>query len=180
MLQMANVVKHKTPRAVTLRGGCACKVAFSRKALDLNCYGVRKFQSKTSCRDGRIVVRAESTAKDDRDQNAGNKLNRYKVTLSKPLGVVLEEDRSGSIYVAELIPDGNAIKSGLIREGDRLISTSGYVYTTEAEYQGNQVRGGERLVTLNVKGESFNTVMAAIGSHPGHVKVQLELERGLE
>mmetsp|Transcript_20526 Transcript_20526/g.53694 ORF Transcript_20526/g.53694 Transcript_20526/m.53694 type:complete len:177 (-) Transcript_20526:974-1504(-) len=102
--------------------------------------------------------------------------SRYSVTLSKPLGVVLEE-KNQSIYVGEVVQGGNAERSGLISAGDVLISTSGYVYTKENEYQGNMVRSGETLVTMNVKGESFDTVMAAIGSHPGHVQVQLEFER---
>mmetsp|Transcript_28711 Transcript_28711/g.80821 ORF Transcript_28711/g.80821 Transcript_28711/m.80821 type:complete len:192 (+) Transcript_28711:105-680(+) len=102
---------------------------------------------------------------------------RYSVTLRKPLGLVLEEDKAGNILVAEVVPEGNADKSGVISEGDKLIATSGYVYTTENQYTGNTVRGGEQLVKMTVKGEKFDTVMAAIGSHPGHIKVQLELER---
>ena len=38
-----------------------------------------------------------------------------------------------------------------------MIATSGYVYTTEQEYQGNTVRGGEQLVKMNVKGEVWET-----------------------
>lgn len=53
----------------------------------------------------------------------------------------------------EVVQGGNAERSGLISAGDVLISTSGYVYTKENEYQGNMVRSGETLVTMNVKGE---------------------------
>lgn len=48
---------------------------------------------------------------------------------------------------------GNAERTGQISAGDVLISTSGYVYTKASEYQGNMVRSGETLVTMNVKGE---------------------------
>lgn len=33
--------------------------------------------------------------------------------------------------------------------------------------QDNWVKGGEQVVRLNVRGEKFDTVMAAISSHPG-------------
>jgi len=102
--------------------------------------------------------------------------SRYSVSLSKPLGLILEENSNNVIYVAEIVAGGNADRSGLISAGDTLISTSGYVYTNSNEYTGNMVRSGEQLVTMNVKGEKFDTVMAAIGSHPGHIQVQLEFE----
>ena len=40
-----------------------------------------------------------------------------------------------------------------------------------------QVKSGQEVVRLNVRGESFKTVMAAIGSHPGHIDVKLELQK---
>lgn len=129
---------------------------------------------------------------------------RYSVKLSKPLGLVLEESKDGSIYVAEVLqvrtravlqghsqprngPDahvgvelppinltrsslrapqgGNAERSGEISQGDVLVSTSAYITTTEQKYGETWVRGGEQRVKLATRGESFDAVMAAIGSH---------------
>ena len=39
------------------------------------------------------------------------------------------------------------------------------------------MRGGEEVVRMSVRGQRFETVMAAIGSHPGNFTVKLELER---
>ena len=103
---------------------------------------------------------------------------RYEVTLKKPLGLVLEENVKGEgIYCVEVVPNGAADLDGQVRQGDQLIATSGYIYTTEQKYQDNIVRGGERLVRLATRGERFDTVMAAIRSHPGHVPVTLEFQR---
>eukprot|EP00252_Welwitschia_mirabilis_P028074 TRINITY_DN9966_c0_g1_i5.p1 TRINITY_DN9966_c0_g1~~TRINITY_DN9966_c0_g1_i5.p1 ORF type:complete len:205 (-),score=12.06 TRINITY_DN9966_c0_g1_i5:28-642(-) len=96
--------------------------------------------------------------------------SRVKVELSKPLGIVLEEDQSGKICVAELVKGGNAEKSGLVELGDQLIATSAVVYGNVESYQGVKVRKDMQIVRLNVRGERFETVMAAIGTHPGYMK----------
>lgn len=104
--------------------------------------------------------------------------SRYSVSLGKPLGLVLEENKStGTIVVAEIVPGGNAEKSGAISVGDQLIATSGYTRTTEQTYNEITVRGGEQLVRLPVRGESFDTVLAAISSHPGNFQVKLEFQQ---
>lgn len=97
--------------------------------------------------------------------------------MRKPLGLVLEEDRHGCIFVAEVQEGGNAAKTGLVSKGDQLIATSGYTHTREASYQEVKVRSGEQVVRLNVRGEDFDTVMAAIRSHPSQRDVRLELQR---
>ncbi|KXZ44708.1 hypothetical protein GPECTOR_63g35 [Gonium pectorale] len=103
---------------------------------------------------------------------------RYSVSLRKPLGIVLEQDnKSGNIFVAEVKPDGSAARDGKISVGDQLIATSGVIYTTESDYGGATVKGGQQVVRLRVQGETFKTVSAAIGSHPGHMPVQLEFQR---
>ncbi|KAH7300721.1 hypothetical protein KP509_24G075800 [Ceratopteris richardii] len=102
---------------------------------------------------------------------------RMKVELSKPLGMILEEDKSGNIFVAEVLKGGNADKSGLIDVGDQLIATSAIVYGSEDYYQGVRVRKGMQVVRLSVFGEKFDTVMAAIGTHPAHMKVTLEIQK---
>ncbi|GAB5030049.1 pdz domain protein [Nannochloropsis oceanica] len=40
------------------------------------------------------------------------------VELQKPLGIVLEEDEKGNVYVKELSPAGNAARSGKVEKGD--------------------------------------------------------------
>ncbi|KAL4419627.1 hypothetical protein ABPG77_008568 [Micractinium sp. CCAP 211/92] len=104
---------------------------------------------------------------------------RYTVELPKPLGLVLEEGQGGrGVYVAEIAAEGNAARlAPEISVGDELIATSGMVYTTEQEYQGNRVRGGETYVRLNVRNNDFKTVMAAIGSIKPPRLVVLEFQR---
>ena len=67
--------------------------------------------------------------------------SRYKVKISKPLGLVLEEDRSGAIFVAEVLPGGNAERLGMISPRDQLIATSGFIRTTEQVYGQTVVQG---------------------------------------
>eukprot|EP00270_Netrium_digitus_P018525 TRINITY_DN7066_c0_g1_i1.p1 TRINITY_DN7066_c0_g1~~TRINITY_DN7066_c0_g1_i1.p1 ORF type:complete len:221 (+),score=32.75 TRINITY_DN7066_c0_g1_i1:57-665(+) len=104
--------------------------------------------------------------------------SRVKVELSRPLGLVLEEDVTrGGIFVAEIIPEGNAEKSQEIDMGDELIATSAIVYNSSESYGGVTVRRQMEIVRLTVRGEKFETVMAAIGTHPAHMKVTLELQK---
>lgn len=51
------------------------------------------------------------------------------------------------------------------------------IYNTTREYGGVNVKGGQERVRLLVKGEKFDTVMAAISSHPGTMQVVLELQK---
>ena len=46
-----------------------------------------------------------------------------------------------------------------------------------SEVRGVQVRKGAEKVMMPTRGETFDTVMAAIGSHPGHETVVLEFLR---
>ncbi|GIL58643.1 hypothetical protein Vafri_13647 [Volvox africanus] len=104
--------------------------------------------------------------------------SRYSVALKKPLGIVLEQDvKSGNIYVVEIKRDGSAARDGRVKVGDQLIATSGVIYTTESDYGGATVKGGQQVVRLRVQGEAFKTVSAAIGSHPGHMAVTLDFQR---
>jgi C-terminal processing protease CtpA/Prc len=41
-----------------------------------------------------------------------------------PAGIVLEEDKAGNIFIAEVFPNGNAFNSGLVDAGDQLIAVS--------------------------------------------------------
>ncbi len=40
------------------------------------------------------------------------------VELRRPLGLVLEEDSNGNVYVDTVAPKGNAARTGLVKEGD--------------------------------------------------------------
>ena len=104
--------------------------------------------------------------------------SRYSINLSKPLGIVLEENNQGVITVAEIVPGSNADKADTpISVGDVLIATSGLSRTRESTYGETKVYSGEEIVRLSVRGESFDTVLAAIGSHPANMKVTLEFQR---
>ncbi|KAG6550617.1 hypothetical protein Mapa_007870 [Marchantia paleacea] len=103
--------------------------------------------------------------------------SRVMVELGRPLGIAFEETKIGTIVVGEVISGGNAQNSGLVEVGDQLIATSAVVYSDTDEYQGVTVRKGMQVVRLNVRGEKFETVMAAIGTHPAYIKVVLELQK---
>eukprot|EP00884_Botryococcus_braunii_P002921 jgi/Botrbrau1/1262/Bobra.0163s0055.1 len=118
-----------------------------------------------------------SSAGDNEEDQPPKGCARYNVTLSKPLGLILEETRNGGIVVAEISEGGNAAREGQIQVGDELIATSGITYTTEQTYGETNVKGGEQVIRLLCRGEDFKTVMAAISSHPAHIKVRLEFQR---
>merc|ERR1712176_765189 len=40
------------------------------------------------------------------------------VTLQRPLGLVLNQDNNGNVYVETVAPRGNAARSGKVKEGD--------------------------------------------------------------
>eukprot|EP00242_Pyramimonas_sp_CCMP2087_P016818 CAMPEP_0198210884 /NCGR_PEP_ID=MMETSP1445-20131203/22499_1 /TAXON_ID=36898 /ORGANISM="Pyramimonas sp., Strain CCMP2087" /LENGTH=183 /DNA_ID=CAMNT_0043885043 /DNA_START=82 /DNA_END=633 /DNA_ORIENTATION=- len=124
---------------------------------------------------GMRVSAAASSSEQDDDVPAN--CRRYKVSLIKPLGLVLEEKKNGEIYVAGVTPDSSADKCGEIGIGDVLISTSAITFTTKQDYGEITVGGGEQRITMNVKGEKFETVMAAIGTHRGLIKVGMEFQR---
>jgi C-terminal processing protease CtpA/Prc len=105
--------------------------------------------------------------------------SRYTVSLSKPLGLVLEEDpKAGTIKIAEIVDGGNADKDGQVRVGDMLIATNGMTRMGPEQIYGEiKVQTGETFVRLQARGERFETIMAAIGSIPGNMKVELEFQR---
>ena len=45
------------------------------------------------------------------------------------------------------------------------------------DYGGVAVKGEQEIIRLAVAGERFETVVAAIGAHPGFIPVTLELEQ---
>mmetsp|Transcript_10337 Transcript_10337/g.22156 ORF Transcript_10337/g.22156 Transcript_10337/m.22156 type:complete len:196 (-) Transcript_10337:342-929(-) len=53
-------------------------------------------------------------AKQSRSASQGDRL----VELRRPLGLVLDEDDAGNVFVQTVAPKGNAARSGLVKEGD--------------------------------------------------------------
>lgn len=53
-------------------------------------------------------------ARQSRSASQGDNL----VELKRPLGLVLDEDDNGNVFVQTVAPRGNAARSGLIKEGD--------------------------------------------------------------
>lgn len=119
---------------------------------------------------------SDDTVKADDLPPAG--CERVRLQLTKPLGLVLEASKkTGSVFIVEVLPEGNAAKDGRVEVGDELISTSAVVYTTERDYGGVAVKGGQRMVRLVCKTEKFDTVLAAISTHPAHIAVTLDIQK---
>ncbi|KAK3270676.1 hypothetical protein CYMTET_20936 [Cymbomonas tetramitiformis] len=76
----------------------------------------------------------------------------------------------------EIVEGGNASLSNLVSVGDRLLSTSARIYTNSQSYNEVNVASGEQMIKLDVQGEKFETVMAALTTHPTGIAVQLELQ----
>jgi PDZ domain (Also known as DHR or GLGF). len=89
----------------------------------------------------------------------------------------LANDANGNIFVEEIVPGGAADKCGLIGVGDRLIATSAIVFNGEMDYVGVSVKKGEEQIRFATRGESFDTVMAAISTWPAPRKMKLEFQR---
>jgi len=52
--------------------------------------------------------------KQSRSASSGDRV----VELKRPLGIVLDQDDYGNVYVQTVAPKGNAARSGLVKEGD--------------------------------------------------------------
>ena len=61
--------------------------------------------------------------------------------------------------------------------GDQLLSTSALVFNSSSDYGGVSVKKGEETVKFAVRGEKFDTIMAAIGSNPSQRLVTLEFQK---
>jgi C-terminal processing protease CtpA/Prc len=77
-----------------------------------------------------VVQSALQMIKDDDAVARFNKASRTAgvddrlVELKRPLGLVLEEDDNGNVYVDAIAPKGNAARTGMIKEGDILVMCS--------------------------------------------------------
>ena len=125
-----------------------------------------------------VVVRA---ATDEVDQEDDDKpppgCSRYSIKVKRPLGLVLEEDKQGNIFVAEVIEDGNSAKTGLVNVGDQLLYVSAVVFNKTNDYGGVQVKAGEETIKFMTRGEKFDTVMTAIGTNPSQRLVTLGFQK---
>ncbi|XP_024521843.1 uncharacterized protein LOC9661727 [Selaginella moellendorffii] len=72
----------------------------------------KKFILRTSPTNQPQIISSSSSSEDAPPPGC----SRVKVELRKPLGMILEEDSAGNIFVAEVSPGGNAEKSGLREE----------------------------------------------------------------
>ena len=129
-----------------------------------------------------VVVRAAATDGNDVDQEEDDDkpppgCSRYSIKVKRPLGLVLEEDKQGNIFVAEVIEDGNAAKTGLVNAGDQLLFVSAVVFNKTNDYGGVQVKAGEETIKFMTRGEKFDTVMAAIGTNPSQRPVTLGFQK---
>ena len=105
----------------------------------------------------RPISTAISMADDDEDFNRWAKASRSAgtndnlVELKRPLGLVLDEDDNGNVYVQTVAPKGNAARSGLVKEGD--------VVTMCSATFGNQM--------WSTRGVGLTRVLAAIRVRAG-------------
>jgi PDZ domain len=99
----------------------------------------------------------------------------YEIVLKKPLGIVFEEfeDGSGGLFVQDLVPGGNAERTGQVQVGDVLVGMTA-VKVVGAKYE-------RRLIPA--RKFDFDTMVGAIGSNDERfscTNVILMLERPRE
>jgi len=96
-----------------------------------------------------------------RSATAGDRV----VELKRPLGIVLEEDENGNVYVDAVAPRGNAARTGMVKEGD--------IVTMCSATFGDQM--------WNCRGVGLTRVIAAIRVRAGSsIKLVLEAENEME
>ena len=80
--------------------------------------------SASSINNNKRPITSISMASDDEEfmrwakQNRAAGTNDNLVELKRPLGLVLDEDDNGNVFVQTIAPKGNAARSGLVKEGD--------------------------------------------------------------
>ncbi|CAI5499946.1 unnamed protein product [Closterium sp. Naga37s-1] len=89
----------------------------------------------------------------------------YWVPLGKPLGIVFKENATGDILVDDVQHGGHAEHAPIhkVRAGDRLLAT-----TARSTATSGAAKWATEPVVLNVAGERFETVMAAISSNASY------------
>ena len=134
--------------------------------------------SSTSSRvrtDRRTSGAAAATSEGNDKDNIPPNCTRVSVEVKKPLGLILEEDGLGGIRVAEVIEEGNCAKTKLIRAGDKILAISAEIKTRTQDYGGVSVGSGEEMICLQVQGEKFDTIMAAISSYPSQKTMKIDV-----
>ena len=134
--------------------------------------------SSTSSRvrtDRRTSGAAAATSEGNDKDNIPPNCTRVSVEVKKPLGLILEEDGLGGIRVAEVIEEGNCAKTKLIRAGDKILAISAEIKTRTQDYGGVSVGSGEEMIRLQVQGEKFDTIMAAISSYPSQKTMKIDV-----
>jgi len=134
--------------------------------------------SSTSSRvrtDRRTSGAAAATSEGNDKDNIPPNCTRVSVEVKKPLGLILEEDGLGGIRVAEVIEEGNCAKTKLIQAGDKILAISAEIKTRTQDYGGVSVGSGEEMIRLQVQGEKFDTIMAAISSYPSQKTMKIDV-----
>lgn len=112
----------------------------------------------------------------------------HEVVIKKPLGITLAENASlNHVFIEEINPNGNAAATGQVQVGDIIAATSAIVLKSNADSDNYGKEGhGQRLydnwetIMFECEGQSFDTVMAAVGSNNerwGINKITLRLLR---
>ncbi|EFN59382.1 hypothetical protein CHLNCDRAFT_137860 [Chlorella variabilis] len=117
-------------------------------------------------------------------------VNTIKLTLRKPLGLVLAEREqpggAAQVFVEEIVAGGNAAKDGQVQVGDVLTRCSAVLLKAGKEGEFQREGHGQRpydnfeQVWFDCSGKKFDTVMAALGSNSerwGIFNIQLEFQR---
>mmetsp|Transcript_21731 Transcript_21731/g.28102 ORF Transcript_21731/g.28102 Transcript_21731/m.28102 type:complete len:196 (+) Transcript_21731:99-686(+) len=105
-----------------------------------------------------------SMAKGDDDFNRWARQSRSAgaednlIQMVRPLGLILNEDEQGNVYVETVAPKGNAARSGKVREGD--------IVTMCSATFGDQM--------WSCRGVGLSRVLAAIRVRAGPVKLVFE------
>ena len=114
---------------------------------------------------------------------------KVSTTLRKPMGIVFEEAAKGGgggLEVVELVPGGNAEKSGAVQVGDILNRCSAVVLKAgkegkyETEGYGQRPYDNWDRIMFDCAGQTFDDVMAALGSNNerwGFFDITVELLR---
>ena len=118
---------------------------------------------------------AAATSEGNDKDNIPPNCTRVSVEVKKPLGLILEEDGLGGIRVAEVIEEGNCAKTKLIQAGDKILAISAEIKTRTQDYGGVSVGSGEEMIRLQVQGEKFDTIMAAISSYPSQKTMKIDV-----
>jgi len=77
------------------------------------------------------------------------------VELPLPIGVVLDDDENGYIYIEDILPGGNAEKDGRLKVGDIIASTT-------ATYIKNQLMGIKEVKMVHCDEPIFKDILAAL------------------